>query len=678
MKRIASSLILSFLFALVVLVFLAPSTSASPSSVSHQPLVTSHLITQSITMTTISTIEVSLGDIFAVVGDRAIVGSRREWERMPSVVAIIHPNESPWYHTITVTAVPTDVSLSDNMIDVGGGRLYVPYSGDLLLVESDTITTLYRSPEPNNWYRCESDGKYVYCKASNSNTWSVVSFDTNVPTVVYTTSVVSWGGVKWTARELLFVSVSTRRDEEGIIETVCVTDFTTGSNVCRDRGPMSSGVFRLALFPHLSTLYLQEANTLYVYSVPTLTLEAATTLPSDFRIVAYNRDWILVHDGIVYTSPDTLYIYQPRQLQPPVLYKEILVRGASVKAINNHMAIVGWAETGIIDFTSEAQTFHYRSFSERPAVVSLKDRLILAYPHFLSVYSTTTWTENGRYLLSLTEIFTPVTDHDHRLLMMGSQHYYLFDFSSYPPEVVSGTVSPNVASCLWKAIRGDYVYGTCAPQKAAVTEDRYKDAVYGYPATLKLSSMQIASVLNAPLFGPIVSSGGIYAFVTQTVGTDRMSITFSVLSDDPENLFVAQTFSNSITMPSFMYWNTVDRYDHKMFIVAFDPYSYWFRATRWDLNTQQVITRVLTPNIYWEKVDDLYVYVKYVTGNGAFLRVFSHDFTRYYTISPAVSFAYIETAPPYVVGMDYYYFQVFMRPEISLPFKVYLPFVTRQ
>jgi len=675
MKRIASSLILSFLFALVVLVFLAPSTSASPSSVSYQPLVASHLITQSITMTTISAIEVSPNDIFAVVGDRAIVGKRGEWEK-PSVIAIIQPNENPWYHTITVTAVPTDISLSSNMIDVGEGRLYVPYRGNLLLVESDTITTLYRSPEPNNWYRCESDGKYVYCEASNSDTWSVVSFDTNVPTVVYTTSVVSWGGVKWTARELLFVSVSTRRDEGGIIETVCVTDFTTGSNVCRDRGPASSGVFRLALFPHLSTLYLQEANTLYVYSVPTLTLEATTTLPSDFRIVAYNHDWLLVHDGIVYTSPDTLYIYQPRQLQPPVLYKEILVREASVKAINNHMAIVGGAETSIIDFTSEEQTF-YRSFSRQCTVVSLKDRLIFAYPRFLSVYSTTTWTENGQYLLSLTEIFTPVTDYDHRLLMMGSQHYYLFDFSSYPPGAISGTVSPDVASCLWKAIRGDYVYGTCAPQRS-ILGDRYKDAVYGYPATLKLSSMQIASVLNTPLFGPIVSSGGIYAFVTQTVGTNMMSLTLSMLSNDPENLSVVQTFSNSITVPSFWYWNTVDRYDRKMFIVAYDPSSYRLRATRWDLDTQQVITMTFPSNIYWEKVDDLYVYVRQAASTGTFLRGFSHDFTRYYTISPAISSAYIETAPPYVVGMDYYYFQVFMRPEISLPFKVYLPFVTRQ
>jgi len=268
---------------------------------------------------------------------------------------------------------------------------------------------------------------------------------------------------------------------------------------------------QLLLFPHLDTLYLIDKNqVLYVYSVPTLTLEMTDTLPSGLWVSGYSEDWILGYNQPDWNSPGTLYVYKPQQLQPPVLYKEVY-GVESPSNFNGRLAILGEGEA-IMDFTSpELPIYPYwDSLREIKAVEQLGDRLVFALPRMLSVYNTRNWSENGRYLLSLTEVFTPTTDRNHRLLMVGSEHYYLFDFSSYPPEIVSGTVSPDVSSCYWSIIRGDDVYGVCEIQR------EYSSRVYyGRPARMSLSSMQIEVIGPSPMIGPVVTSRGFFGF-TQT------------------------------------------------------------------------------------------------------------------------------------------------------------------
>jgi hypothetical protein len=506
----------------------------------------------------------------------------------------------------------------------------------------------------------------------------VLSFDTNTPTVVYsiTTSYV------WTARDLLVAFMYQARIDDTDGYTVCVSNLRAGSQTCNYIGQSSpsSTQEKLAVFPHLNTLYVQIGSHLYTYSVPTLTLqlEEEITLPLGSYIQAYGRDWLLVGAGSYDPDISRLYVYRPQRLRGAVFQKEFLVPlYLHVRGYNDSLAIIGLEpDMGFVDFTRPEPQFYLYSYRKYGGLGTrtfrFGDRLIFAYPYYLSAYSLTNMAESGRYLLTPTEIYTPVTDYDHRLLMMGSHYYYLFDFSSYPPEVVSGTVSSEVASCWWKAIRGNYAYGTCSPQQEwprDLSTSPDENIVYGYPATLDLSSMQIASTMNSRMFGPFVTSDKIYAFVTQTVGTGIV-ITVSVLSNDPNNLSVSQVLPYSVSLPNWG-WMRSGRYEHSLFVQMIDN---WWRLylVKLDLSVPRVITKPLDSN-YLDGADDLCVYLHNMIGQHYGL---SHDFTRYYIFDSLPAVGTLQVAPRLLIVGDFGYW-VYARPEISFPYKAYLPIVVR-
>jgi hypothetical protein len=678
MKRVALSMAIPVLAVCFVLCALNSANALSPTSPVTANVSTSPSVTYTLTATLLGHVEIEPGDFYAVVGEKVLLG------KLPYITIVSNCN-NPWQCQITTTAVSTDVPRVYEGIDVGGGRLYEQYQGAVISVtESGTITVLYQPPgqEWSGWGRCEGDGTYAYCRKSVQGTLSVLSFDTNTPTVIYsiTTPYV------WTARDLLVAFMYQARIDDTDGYTVCVSNLRAGSQTCNFIGQSSPSITqeKLALFPHLNTLYVQIGSHLYTYSVPTLTLqpEEEITLPLGSYIQAYGRDWLLVGAGSYDPNVSRLYVYRPQRLQGAVFQKEFLVPlYLYVRGYNDSLAIIGLEpDVGFVDFTRPEPQFYIYSYRTKgyPGVRTLRlgDRLIFAYSHHLSVYSLTNMAESGRYLLTPTEVYTPATDHDHRLLMMGSRYYYLFDFSSYPPEVVSGTVSPDVASCWWKAIRGNYAYGTCSPRQGwprdfSTSPD--ENVVYGYPATLDLSSMQIASTMNSQMFGPFVTSDKIYAFVTQTVGTGIV-ITVSVLSNDPNNLSVSQVLPNSVSLPNWG-WMQSDRYEHSLFVWMMDIDDCRWRPylVKLDLSVPRVITTPINSNDQLAGADDLYVYLYNLTGQH---HGFSHDFTRHYIFDSPPAFGTLLVAPRLLIVQSSGCW-VYARPEISFPYKAYLPIVVR-
>jgi hypothetical protein len=673
MKRVILSTAIPVLAVCFVLCALDSANALSPTSLVTANVSTSPSVTYTLTATLLGHVEIGPLDFYAVVGEKVLLGS------LPYVAIVSNCNNS-WQCQITTTAVSTDVPRVYKGIDVGGGRLYERYQGAVISVtESGTITVLYQPPgqEGTGWKHCEGDGTYVYCMPYSPNTLSVLSFDTNTPTVVYsiTTSYV------WTARDLLVASLNSEWVNGSWEYTVCVSDLRSGLQTCNYIGQYPTSEEKgLAIFPHLNTLYVQIGSHLYTYSVPTLTLqlEGEITLPLGSYIQAYGRDWLLVGAGSYAPDISRLYVYRPQRLQGAVFQKEVLVPlYLYVRGYNDSLVIIGLEpDVGFMDFTRPEPQFYLYSYRKYGGLGTrtfrFGDRLVFAYPYYLSAYSLTNMAESGRYLLTPTEIYTPVTDYDHRLLMMGSRYYYLFDFSSYPPEVVSGTVSPEVASCWWKAIRGNYAYGTCSPRRGwprDLSTSPDENVVYGYPATLDLSSMQIASTMNTQMFGPFVTSDKIYAFVTQTVGTGIV-ITVSVLSNDPNNLFVSQVLPDSVSLPNWG-WMRSDRYEHSLFVQMIDD---WWRLylVKLDLSVPRVITKPLGSN-YLDGADDLYVYLHNMIGQYYGL---SHDFTRYYIFDSLPAIGNLRVAPRLLI-VGYFGCWVYARPEVSFPYKAYLPMVIR-
>jgi hypothetical protein len=139
--------------------------------------------------------------------------------------------------------------------------------------------------------------------------------------------------------------------------------------------------------------------------------------------------------------------------------------------------------------------------------------------------------------------------------------------------------------------------------------------------------MQIASTMNSRMFGPFVTNDKIYAFVTQTVGTGIV-ITVSVLSNDPNNLFVSRVLPNSVSLPNWG-WMQSGRYEHSLFVQMMDIDDRWGRPylVKLDLSVPQVITTPIGPNDRLAGADDLYVYLYNMT---RLRHGFSHDFTRHY------------------------------------------------
>jgi hypothetical protein len=677
MKRVILSTAIPVLAVCFVLCALNSANALSPTSPVTANASPSPSVTYTLTATLLGHVEIEPGGFYAVAGKKVLLGG------LP-YIAIVSNCNNPWQCQITTTAVSTDVPRVYGGIDVGGGKLYERTWGTVISVtESGTITVLYQPPEQwrSGWSRCEGDGTYAYCWKSVGSTLGVLSFDTNTPTVVYsiTTSYV------WTARDLLVASLNSKWVSGSWEYTVCVSDLRSGLQTCNYIGQYPTGEKEgLAIFPHLNTLYVQIGSHLYTYSVPTLTLqlEEEITLPLGSYIQAYGRDWLLVGAGSYDPDVSRLYVYRPQRLQKAVFQKEFLVPlYLYVQGYNDSLAIIGLAwEVGFVDFTRPEPQFYLYSYRKYGGLGTrtfrFGDRLIFAYPYYLSAYSLTNMAESGRYLLTPTEIYTPVTDYDHRLLMMGSRYYYLFDFSSYPPEVVSGTVSPEVASCWWKAIRGNYAYGTCSPRRGwprDLSTSLDENVVYGYPATLDLSSMQIASTMNSRMFGPFVTNDKIYAFVTQTVGTGIV-ITVSVLSNDPNNLFVSRVLPNSVSLPNWG-WMQSGRYEHSLFVQMIDIDNYGWRPylVKLDLGVPQVITTTWFYNDQLAGADDLYVYLHNLTGQH---HGFSHDFTRHYIFDLPPAFGTLLVAPRLLI-VQFSGCWIYARPEISFPYKAYLPLVIR-